>query len=102
MRFTGHLLAFLLFSSLTFAQSTPTPEAVTTAKLTAPAPSKGKVDEKPLVKIGNVPVPPEKARAINIPKIGPGLTIDGRIDEEAWANAAVFKDFIQTGPGDNV
>ena len=102
MKFTGLLLAFLLFSSLALAQSTPTSDPITTAKLTAPTPSNGKHDEKPLVKIGNVPVPPEKARAITIPKIGAGLTIDGKIDEEAWLNAAVFKDFIQTGPGDNV
>ncbi len=36
-----------------------------------------------------------------IPKIGPGITIDGKVDEEIWKTAAVFKDFYQTNPGDN-
>jgi hypothetical protein len=28
--------------------------------------------------------------------------IDGKIDEEIWKNAAIFKDFYQTYPGDNI
>ena len=28
--------------------------------------------------------------------------IDGKLDDEVWKNAAVFKDFIQTQPGDNI
>ena len=55
-----------------------------------------------VVKIGNVPVPPEKARAIVVPKFAQAVVIDGRPDEEAWKNAAVFKDFVQTSPGDNI
>src|SRR5205809_4375099 len=53
------------------------------------------------VKGGKVAVPPEKARAITIPKISTAITIDGRPDEEVWKTAAVFKDFYQTGPGYN-
>src|SRR5687768_6589753 len=102
MKFPGLSFAFILLSSVAFAQSTPTPDPGSTAKLTASSGSEARTDDKPLVKVGNVPVPPEKARAINIPKIAPGIAIDGRLDEEAWKDAAVFKDFIQTGPGDNV
>ncbi|MEZ5427933.1 MAG: DUF5916 domain-containing protein [Pyrinomonadaceae bacterium] len=47
-------------------------------------------------------LPPEKANPVNILKIETAVTIDGKIDEESWKNAAVFKDFIQTYPGDNV
>ncbi len=47
-------------------------------------------------------LPPEKANPVTIPKIESALTIDGNPDEEIWKNAAVFKDFIQTGPGDNI
>lgn len=102
MKFTALLSAIILLPTIAFGQSTPTPDAATTAKLT-PSTAKGSAsDDKPLVKIGNVPVPPEKARAINIPKIAPGVMIDGKVDEAAWKDAAVFKDFIQTGPGDNV
>lgn len=49
-----------------------------------------------------VDVPAEKLKPVTIPKIGPGITIDGKLDEEAWKNAAVFKDFYQTNPGDNI
>ena len=94
------ILAISLLSLLCSAQTGPTPEAAASAKLTPP--SSDKPGDKPLVKIGSVPVPPEKARAIGIPKIAPGIVIDGKIDEEIWKDAAVFKDFIQTGPGDNV
>ncbi len=49
-------------------------------------------------------IPPEKSKPISIPKISAenGIRIDGRLDEEIWATAAVFKDFIQTAPGDNI
>ena len=50
---------------------------------------------------GKTPVPPDKARPIDIPKTTSAITIDGRPDEEAWKTAAVFKDFYQTSPGYN-
>jgi hypothetical protein len=56
----------------------------------------------PPARSGKVVVPPEKLRAINIPKIESGIIIDGRLDEEAWKTAAVFRDFYQTSPGDNI
>ncbi len=46
-------------------------------------------------------IPPEKAKPITIPKTSVGIVIDGKIDEELWKQAAVFKDFYQTYPGDN-
>ena len=50
---------------------------------------------------GKVPVPPEKNHPIAIPKLAAGIVIDGKVDEDAWKNAAVFKDFYQTQPGYN-
>ena len=47
-------------------------------------------------------LPPEKANPVKIPKIESALTIDGNPDEEIWKTAAVFKDFYQTEPGDNI
>ena len=46
----------------------------------------------------------EKSRPVNIPKIDKEfpIVIDGRLDEKVWQNAALFKDFIQTSPGDNI
>jgi hypothetical protein len=50
---------------------------------------------------GKVEVPAEKSRPITIPKTETAPVIDGKIDEDAWRNAAVFKDFYQTTPGYN-
>lgn len=43
----------------------------------------------------------ERIRPVTIPKISEPIIIDGKPDEGAWKDAAVFKDFYQTGPGDN-
>ena len=50
---------------------------------------------------GKVVAPPEKLRPIVIPKITTPPVIDGKVDEEIWKQAAVFKDFYQTNPGYN-
>lgn len=50
---------------------------------------------------GKVVIPPEKSKPINISKTISPPVIDGRIDEDVWKQAAVFKDFYQTGPGYN-
>lgn len=47
-------------------------------------------------------LPPEKANPVPIPLITTPLKIDGHLDEEVWLRAAVFKDFIQTHPGNNI
>ncbi len=47
-------------------------------------------------------LPPEKSHPATVPKISAPPVIDGKLDEEMWKTAAVFKDFIQTDPGDNV
>jgi hypothetical protein len=62
--------------------------AVETATL--PAPGKAAV------------VPEEKARPVRIPRFESAPVIDGKLEEEVWKQAAVFKDFYQISPGDNV
>lgn len=52
-------------------------------------------------RIGRIELPPEKQRPIMIPKVSAAITIDGLLNEDAWKDAAVFKDFIQVAPGDN-
>ncbi|MEO7539774.1 MAG: carbohydrate binding family 9 domain-containing protein [Pyrinomonadaceae bacterium] len=37
-----------------------------------------------------------------IPKFEAAPVIDGKLDDAAWLNAAIFGDFIQTQPGDNL
>lgn len=50
---------------------------------------------------GKVVTPPEKSSPVGIVKISTVPTIDGRVDEDVWKQAAVFKDFYQTNPGNN-
>jgi hypothetical protein len=47
-------------------------------------------------------LPEEKKHPVKIPKFTAVPVIDGKLDDEAWKTAAVFKDFIQTGPGNNI
>jgi hypothetical protein len=49
-----------------------------------------------------VSIPPEKAAPIRIPRFDKAPIIDGKLDDEVWTHAAVFKDLIQTRPGDNI
>ena len=41
-------------------------------------------------------------KPVTVPKFSASPIIDGKVDEEIWKQAAVFKDLIQTSPGDNV
>ena len=52
--------------------------------------------------VNKIPVSPEKASPVTIPKFDHEPVIDGRIDDDIWKNAAVFKDFYQIQPGDNI
>ncbi|PYT00398.1 MAG: hypothetical protein DMF63_07455 [Acidobacteria bacterium] len=90
--------------------SGPSPTLSSPAEVTStssPSPTSGAAIETgakaTLTKNSRVEIPAEKARPVNIPKINPvGITIDGRPDEEMWKTAALFKDFYQTSPGDNI
>ncbi|HEX8921670.1 MAG TPA: carbohydrate binding family 9 domain-containing protein, partial [Pyrinomonadaceae bacterium] len=46
-------------------------------------------------------LPPEKAQPVRVARFDHAPVIDGRLDDEAWKQAAVFKDFYQVQPGDN-
>jgi hypothetical protein len=50
---------------------------------------------------GVPPLPPEKAQPVTITRFDKPPVIDGKMDEEVWKTAAVFKDFYQFNPGDN-
>ena len=49
-----------------------------------------------------VVVPPEKIKPLVVPRFDKPPVIDGKLDEDVWKQAAVFKDFYQTNPGDNI
>jgi hypothetical protein len=54
-----------------------------------------------MVAKGSVALPPEKAAPVRIPRTDRPPAIDGKMDEDIWRRAAVFKDFYQISPGDN-
>src|ERR1700732_2659525 len=47
-------------------------------------------------------VPPEKAKPIVVSHFDKPPVIDGKLDDEVWKQAPVFKDFLQISPGDNI
>ena len=71
------------------------------AKMADKGPNSNGDAGEPKAPSGKVVIPPEKARPITIPKAAAPPVIDGRLDDEVWKSAAVFKDFYQTGPGYN-
>ncbi|HEX8557855.1 MAG TPA: carbohydrate binding family 9 domain-containing protein [Pyrinomonadaceae bacterium] len=76
------------------APETPAGTATPAASATPPA-------EKSSAKSSAAP-PPEKARPVRVSRFERPPVIDGRLDDEAWKRAAVFKDFYQINPGDNI
>ena len=102
------------------ASPSPTPPVVpaSTVKESKPAASKSKdkaakasdkssdktataADATKAAPKGIPPLPPEKAQPVTIPRFDAPPAIDGKLDDEIWKKAAVFKDFYQFNPGDN-
>jgi hypothetical protein len=92
------LLAVICFSIVIRAQAANTVDANTAITPNQKVANTAIVRE---TRSGKVELPPEKAAPVSIPKAVAPPVIDGRIDDEVWKNAAVFKDFYQTSPGDN-
>lgn len=44
----------------------------------------------------------ERKSPVRIPRFAAAPVIDGQLDDAVWQNAAVFGEFVQTNPGDNV
>lgn len=92
MKFLSAFITVLFFVCLINAQSNEAVSEVASSEVTRSVSPNG----------GKVPVPSDKSRPITIPKVIAVPVIDGRPDEEIWKNAAVFKDFYQTNPGNNI
>lgn len=108
------LLAILLFATGISAQTEKQPEGGNVETKETKNSKETKKSEKETsssatIKVSSIEtknpkliLPPEKANPVTIPKISNVINIDGNPDEEIWKSAAVFKDFIQVGPGDNI
>jgi hypothetical protein len=94
MKKLGISIAILLSSALTAMSQGSVAAANTNV-------AAGLEDKTTLTKNSKVEIPAAKARPITIPKVAEVITVDGKIDEEIWKTAAVFKDFYQTSPGNN-
>ena len=102
---------FTFFSTAsTYAQlpptSTPSPAEATASSSPAPSPAPPPAAQPPTESRGvsggpGVALPPEKANSVRIPRLESAPSIDGSLDE-VWKQAAVFKDFYQIQPGDNI
>ncbi|HWT00477.1 MAG TPA: DUF5916 domain-containing protein [Pyrinomonadaceae bacterium] len=80
-------------------EPTPAPSNSDAADSSAKAAAKdagGKIGTTGIV------VPPEKANPVRVSKFESAPVIDGKLDDEVWKTAAVFKDFLQFRPGDNI
>lgn len=103
-----YALAAILFFAFNIPAQTPKTKDSTKKNVIAKTEKNEKTEnnsddgEKSVLIKSSIPIPPEKSRPIKIPLITDALVIDGKIDEEAWKQAAVFKDFYQTSPGDNI
>ncbi|MGH9753133.1 MAG: DUF5916 domain-containing protein [Blastocatellia bacterium] len=83
------LFLFLLFGPLVAAQTTPLPASLKDGAKS----SSGKRE---------IALPPEKAAPVRVARFASAPTIDGRLDDAVWKEAAVLKDFYQVEPGDNI
>ena len=81
MKQTIGILFALAFVNAGYSQTAGAPEGTATPAVN-------------MVKIARQP--------IKVPMISKSPTIDGRLNDEVWKNAAVMRDLIQIGPGDHI
>lgn len=98
-------ITIALFTLQTFGQTPPPATAVPDSKETATI---KKTDVSEPMEVTKTP-PGEGLRAYvkkdaaaRIPRFETAPAIDGQLNDEVWRGAAVFGDFVQTQPGDNV
>jgi hypothetical protein len=96
----GVLVLVLSLVCLPVGAQTSQPPVSNSVVESKDAPKKN--DAKPHSARAAIALPPEKANPVNIPRFEKPPVIDGKLDDEIWKHAVVFKDFYQTNPGDNI
>ncbi|HEX8492271.1 MAG TPA: DUF5916 domain-containing protein [Pyrinomonadaceae bacterium] len=81
-------------------QQMRTASVALTASDALPPPQTGEDAKRVVGK--SINLPPEKAQPVRAVRFEKPPAIDGKLDEEVWKSAAVFKDFYQFRPGDNI
>jgi hypothetical protein len=59
-------------------------------------------DNPTVIGKAGIALPPEKANPVRVARFDKPPVIDGKLDDEIWTQATVFKDFYQFRPGDNI
>lgn len=90
------ILAFFILSSSTTLLSQGTGSTTAAATATPGSSSAATSANKPASRYVH------KNSPVRIPKINTAPVIDGLLNDAVWQNAALFGDFLQTNPGDNV
>jgi hypothetical protein len=105
---TAFCIIYCFFALNVFSQnSTPKPASEDTEKsggLQIEVPG-SVASENKIVKSNETPAISKFARKdapVTIPRLETPPVIDGKLDDAVWQNAALFGDFLQTQPGDNV
>src|SRR5262249_46297622 len=75
-------------------KASPSPAKFDGSEVTAKKPA----DDPPSIGSGYV----RKDAPARIPRFESAPTVDGQLNDPIWKSAAVFGDFLQTNPGDNV
>ncbi len=110
---TVALLVVVFFSAnLIFAQTTTTSTTKVTEVQPTPSPSPAAPvpQTEPQTAIVETSVEPavpatryvKRDAPVRIPRLESAPVIDGQLNDDVWRNAAVFGDFLQINPGDNV
>ncbi len=101
--------ALLLCALNSWAQtSTPTPAATggSGEKLLVSPQQTLSTDQPTLITKANLETPGSsyvrRESPVRIPRFEAAPVIDGQLNDAIWQTAAVFGDFVQTNPGDNV
>jgi hypothetical protein len=113
MRYVARLFIVLLIFALNVFGQTSTPEPIDSASeikiLPKGSPSPAKFDDTEVTARKTADDPTSigsgyvrKGVAARIPRFESAPTIDGQLNDPIWKSAAVFGDFLQTDPGDNV
>lgn len=84
------LLLLLSFNLLVSGQKTSDADSISIAKNVGPK------------EVGAARTPALKTAPVNIPRVETKPTIDGVLNDDVWKSAALFSDFLQTQPGDNI
>ncbi|MEP6921940.1 MAG: DUF5916 domain-containing protein [bacterium] len=110
MKFVLSLILLIFCFAVGLAQAPPAiPAAAASSATTSATPETAKPSDKtvtektasPKTAKTSVSVPIEKSKAITIPRFDKVPVIDGKLDDEVWQGAAVFKDFHQWRPSDS-